>query len=49
MFHKLLLGFTWWTNVKDPEDAHLFGGGFLGMDNVGPFDRSAPLPGGLVL
>jgi hypothetical protein len=49
MFHKLLLSFTWWANVKDPEGDHLFGGGFLGMDNVGPFDRSAPLPAGLVL
>jgi hypothetical protein len=49
VFHKLLLGFTWWANVKDPEGDHLFGGGFLGMDNVGPFDRSAPLPQGLVL
>ena len=49
IFHKLLLGFTWWVNVKDPEGNLLFGGGFLGMDNVGPFDRSAPLPDGLVL
>ena len=49
MFHKLLLGFTWWANVKDPEGDHLFGGGFLGMDNVGPFDRSEPLADGLVL
>jgi Mannosylglycerate hydrolase MGH1-like glycoside hydrolase domain len=49
VFHKLLLGFTWWANVKDPEGDHLFGGGFLGMDNVGPFDRSAPLPQGLIL
>jgi hypothetical protein len=49
VFHKLLLGFTWWANVKDPNGEHLFGGGFLGMDNVGPFDRSAPLPAGLVL
>ncbi|MGZ4329164.1 MAG: hypothetical protein ACXVXL_14190, partial [Solirubrobacteraceae bacterium] len=49
MFHKLLLGFTWWANVKDPEGDHLFGGGFLGMDNVGPFDRSGPLAEGLVL
>jgi hypothetical protein len=49
VFLKLLLGFTWWANVKDPEGDHLFGGGFLGMDNVGPFDRSAPLPDGLVL
>jgi hypothetical protein len=49
IFHKLLLGFTWWANVKDPRGEHLFGGGFLGMDNVGPFDRSAPLPEGLAL
>jgi mannosylglycerate hydrolase MGH1-like protein len=49
LFHKLLLGFTWWANVKDPAGDHLFGGGFLGMDNVGPFDRSAPLSDGLEL
>jgi hypothetical protein len=49
VFHKLLLGFTWWANVKDPQGDHIFGGGFLGMDNVGPFDRSAPAPEGLVL
>jgi hypothetical protein len=49
VFHKLLLGFTWWANVKDPDGNLVFGGGFLGMDNVGPFDRSAPLPEGLVL
>jgi hypothetical protein len=49
IFHKLLLGFTWWANVKDPEGDQLFGGGFLGMDNVGPFDRSAPLPADLTL
>jgi hypothetical protein len=49
IFHKLLLSFTWWANVKDPEGNNLFGGGFLGMDNVGPFDRSAPLPDGLIL
>jgi hypothetical protein len=49
IFHKLLLNFTWWANVKDPENNNLFGGGFLGMDNVGPFDRSEPLPDGLVL
>ena len=49
IFHKMLLGFTWWANVKDPEGDQLFGGGFLGMDNVGPFDRSAPLPPALVL
>jgi hypothetical protein len=49
VFHKMLLGFTWWANVKDPDGNLLFGGGFLGMDNVGPFDRSAPLPPGLAL
>jgi Glycosyl hydrolase family 63 C-terminal domain len=49
IFHKLLLGFTWWANVKDPEGDQIFGGGFLGMDNVGPFDRSAALPEGLTL
>ena len=49
VFHKLLLGFTWWCNVKDPEGDNLFGGGFLGMDNVGPFDRSKPMPEGLSL
>jgi hypothetical protein len=49
VFHKLLLGFTWWANVKDPAGDQLFGGGFLGMDNVGPFDRSAPLSDGLEL
>ena len=49
MFHKLLLGFTWWANVKDPEGDQIFGGGFLGMDNVGPFDRSAALGDGLTL
>ncbi|WP_249012091.1 hypothetical protein [Conexibacter sp. DBS9H8] len=49
IFHKLLLNFSWWANAKDPEERNLFGGGFLGMDNVGPFDRSTPLPDGLVL
>jgi len=49
IFHKMLLGFTWWANAKDPEGDNLFGGGFLGMDNVGPFDRSSPLPDGLIL
>jgi hypothetical protein len=49
IFHKLLLGFTWWANVKDADGDQLFGGGFLGMDNVGPFDRSAALPAGLDL
>jgi hypothetical protein len=49
MFHKLLINFTWWANVKDIDGGNLFGGGFLGMDNVGPFDRSSPLPDGLQL
>ena len=47
IFHKLLLGFTWWANRQGPRGQPLFGGGFLGLDNVGPFDRSAPLPDGL--
>jgi hypothetical protein len=46
VFHKLLLNFTWWVNRKDPEGRNLFEGGFLGLDNVGIFDRSHPLPGG---
>lgn len=46
VFHKLLLNFTWWVNRKDAEGRHLFQGGFLGLDNIGIFDRSAPLPGG---
>ena len=45
----MLLDFTWWVNGKDPLGEALFGGGFLGMDNVGPFDRSAPLPEGQML
>ena len=43
-FHKLLLNFTWWVNRKDPEGMNVFEGGFLGLDNIGVFDRSAPLP-----
>jgi hypothetical protein len=46
MFHKLLLNFTWWVNRKDRQGLNIFEGGFLGLDNVGLFDRSAPLPGG---
>lgn len=46
VFHKLLLNFTWWVNRKDPQDNNVFAGGFLGMDNVGVFDRSQTLPGG---
>ena len=45
-FQKLLLNFTWWVNRKDAEGRHVFGGGFLGLDNIGVFDRSRPLPGG---
>ena len=43
-FHKLLVNFTWWVNRKDTEGNHLFSGGFLGLDNIGIFDRSQPLP-----
>ncbi|MFN7967115.1 MAG: glucosidase [Acidobacteriota bacterium] len=45
-FQKLLLNFNWWVNRKDPHGNHIFGGGFLGMDNIGVFDRSQPLPTG---
>ena len=45
-FQKLLLNFTWWVNRKDAEGKNLFSGGFLGLDNVGVFDRSRPLPTG---
>ncbi len=46
VFQKLLLNFTWWVNRKDPAGNHLFSGGFLGLDNIGVFDRSRPLPTG---
>ncbi len=45
-FHKLLLNFTWWVNRKDSSGSNIFEGGFLGLDNIGIFDRSAPLPTG---
>jgi hypothetical protein len=45
-FHKLLINFTWWVNRKDPQGKNLFAGGFLGLDNIGVFDRSQPLPTG---
>jgi hypothetical protein len=45
-FLKLLLNFNWWVNRKDPSGRHIFSGGFLGLDNIGVFDRSKPLPGG---
>ncbi len=46
VFQKLLINFTWWVNRKDVEGKHIFAGGFLGLDNIGVFDRSRPLPGG---
>ena len=45
-FHELLLNFTWWVNRKDRSGKNVFEGGFLGLDNIGVFDRSAPLPTG---
>jgi len=45
-FHKLLVNFTWWVNRKDRTGNNVFEGGFLGLDNIGVFDRSAPLPTG---
>lgn len=48
-FQKLLINFTWWVNRKDLEGRHVFGGGFLGLDNIGVFDRSNSLPDGSVL
>ncbi len=46
VFHKLMLNFTWWVNRKDAEGRNVFQGGFLGLDNIGVFDRSRPLPTG---
>ncbi len=46
VFQKLVLNFNWWVNRKDAEGKHLFSGGFLGLDNIGVFDRSQPLPAG---
>ena len=46
IFHKLMLNFTWWVNRKDADGRNVFQGGFLGLDNIGIFDRSAPLPTG---
>ena len=46
VFHKLMLNFTWWVNRKDAEGNNIFEGGFLGLDNIGVFDRSKPLPTG---
>ena len=49
VFHKLLLNFTWWVNRKDASGLNIFQGGFLGLDNIGVFDRSAMLPGGAAI
>ncbi len=46
ILHKLMLNFTWWVNRKDADGMNIFQGGFLGLDNIGVFDRSAPLPTG---
>jgi hypothetical protein len=46
IFHKLVLNFTWWVNRKDRFGKNVFEGGFLGLDNIGVFDRSSPFPGG---
>ena len=46
IFHRLLMNFTWWVNRKDAQGHNIFDGGFLGLDNIGAFDRSAPLPSG---
>jgi hypothetical protein len=46
IFQKLLMNFTWWVNRKDPSGKNIFSGGFLGLDNIGVFDRSQPLPTG---
>ena len=46
VFQKLLLNFTWWVNQKDSEGNNIFEGGFLGLDNIGVFNRSQPVPGG---
>jgi hypothetical protein len=49
VFHKLLLNFTWWVNRKDPAGMNVFEGGFLGLDNIGMFDRSTPLGPGMLI
>lgn len=46
VLHKLIVNFTWWVNRKDADDNNVFQGGFLGLDNIGVFDRSTPLPTG---
>ncbi len=49
VFQKMLLNFTWWVNRKDQEENNIFQGGFLGLDNIGVFDRNTTLPDGIVL
>ena len=49
LFHKLLINFTWWVNRKDASGSNIFQGGFLGLDNISVFDRSAPLPEGITV
>ena len=49
VFHRLLMNFTWWVNRKDAAGNNIFEGGFLGLDNIGIFDRSSRLPGGRTL
>lgn len=49
IFQKLIINFTWWANRKDIDGNNIFGGGFLGLDNIGIFNRSMPLPGGMQL
>jgi hypothetical protein len=49
VFHRLLINFTWWVNRKDAEDNNIFEGGFLGLDNIGVFDRNMMLPDGMIL
>jgi Mannosylglycerate hydrolase MGH1-like glycoside hydrolase domain/Glycosyl hydrolase family 63 C-terminal domain len=49
VFHRLLINFTWWVNRKDAEDNNIFEGGFLGLDNIGAFDRNMLLPDSMVL
>ena len=49
VFQKLIINFTWWVNRKDQNNNNIFEGGFLGLDNIGIFDRSAPVPGGGIL
>jgi hypothetical protein len=49
VFQKLLINFTWWVNRKDIDGNQVFSGGFLGLDNIGVFDRSKPLPDGGIL